>query len=240
MDYKGIIINNLRAKGTLTPAEQRAQYKNAVHSLNTPYDVVIKDCDFGLNGYNYVEIGLNSTVEPPRSILIENCNFSGVLSNNAILVFGTQDNATVTIRNCKFNSVSNMLRISNRTNASGVLFNIEDCTVDSYDKTPAWRAVLLFENYTDKTADAIEANNRFSPDKIMINIKNLICEGKPFAPSTIKSVTNTAAEDQLIVWCNDYMQGEGYIPAPDTIIGKLPKIFVDGVEIPVDVENAGE
>jgi hypothetical protein len=92
----------------------------------------------------------------------------------------------------------------------------------------------------DKTADAIEANNRFSPDKITINIKNLICEGKPFAPSTIKSVTNTAAEDQLVVWCNDYMQGEGYIPVPDTILGKLPKIFVDGVEIPVDVENAGE
>ena len=42
-DYKGIIINNLKASGTLTPAEQRAQYKNAQYSLNTHEDIVIKD-----------------------------------------------------------------------------------------------------------------------------------------------------------------------------------------------------
>ena len=236
-DYKGIIINNLKASGTLTPAEQRAQYKNAQYSLNTPEMVYIAHTIFGLNGYNCIEIGLNSAVQPPKSVTIEDCDFTGTLSNNAIIIFGTQDNAIINIRRCRFKSVSNMLRISNRTNASGVVINIDDCEVEEYDPTPQWHGLILFENYTDKTQDAIDANNRFSPEKILINIDNLTSKGVRFEPRDMASVTNTADENQIFIWCQDYIGGAGYVPAFDA--AKLPTVYMNGAPLPPNAEASG-
>ena len=228
MDYKGVIINNLKAAGTLTPAEQRAQFKNAQYSINTPYDVVVKGSNLNLNGYNCIEIGLNANVAPCRSVTIEDCNFDGTLTNNAILVFATQDNTVINIKRCHFKAVSNLLRLSNRTNATGIVVNIEDCVVDDYEKNLQWRGLFLFENYTDKTVEEVEANNRFGGGKITINIKNLVCEGKKFTATKLAEVTNTAQEDQMFIWCQDYIQAD-YIPAYDP--DKLPDVTVDGVPI---------
>ena len=229
MDYKGVIINNLKAAGTLTPAEQRAQFKNVQYSINTPYDVVVKGSNLNLNGYNCIEIGLNANVAPCRSVTIEDCNFDGTLTNNAILVFATQDNTVINIKRCHFKALSNLLRLSNRTNATGVVVNIEDCVVDDYEKNLQWRGLFLFENYTDKTVEEVEANNRFGGGKITINIKNLVCEGKKFTATKLAEVTNTAQDDQMFIWCQDYIQTD-YIPAYDP--DKLPDVTVD--DVPMD------
>ena len=238
-DYKGVIINNLKAVGTLTPAEQRSRFKNAQYSLNTPYDVVIKNSVLGLNGYNCIEIGLAVGVQPPRSVTIEDCDFTGTLTNNAILVFGTQDNAVINIKRCHFKQVSNMLRISNRTNASGVVINIVDCTVDACDEDPTWHAIFLWENYTDKNKEELDANNRFAPDKIRINIDNLkvLQDGEyvPINVETMADVTNTGNPGQLFVWCQDYMSGADFVPVFDP--AKLPTVYIDGVKVP-DGETA--
>ena len=238
MDYKGIIINNLKAVGTLTAKEQRTQFKNAQYSLNTPEDVVIKNCSFGLNGYNCLEIGLNASIQPPKSVTIEDCDFCGTLANNAILIFATQDNAVINIRNCHFTALSNLLRLSNRTNATGVVVNIENCQIDAYETIPEWRGLFLMENYTDKTLEDIEANNRFSPDKITINIDNVstLVDGEYVVinPSDLASVTNSGNPDQLFIHCQDYMSGENYIPPFNP--GAFPHVTINGNPLPGIIE----
>ena len=241
MEYKGAIINNLRAVGTLTAKEQKTQFGNAQYSINTSEDVVIKNCTFGLNGYNCLEIGLAAGITPPKSVTIENCDFSGILSNNAICIFGTQDNAVINIKNCHFHQISNLLRLSNRTNATGVVVNIEDCTVDAYEEYLQWRGLFLFENYTDKTQEAVDENNRFGPDKITMNIRNVKVlrddEYVNIYTEDILDVTNTAAEDQLFIWCQDYISGAGYIPEAEPSM--LPTVYLDDIEINAEGPSGG-
>lgn len=225
---KGIVIDNLTAVGTLTAAQQRSKYKNAQYSLNTSGDIVVSNSSLGLNGYNCIEIGLNNSVTPPKNITIKNCNFTGNLTNNAIIIFGTQDNAVINIKNCNFTKVSNMLRISNRTNASNVVINIENCEVTEYESNLQWRGIILYENYTDKTPEDAEANNRFAPSKIRINIKNLTSKGIKIEPKSISSVTNTGLESQIFVWCQDYLSDD-MVPQYDKT--RLPRIFINGTEI---------
>jgi len=224
---KGILIENLKAVGTLTAAQQKSRYKNAQYSLNTPEEIVIKDSSFGLNGYNCIEIGLNNSIIPPKKITIKNCNFTGNLTNNAILIFGTQDNAVINIKDCTFAKVSNMLRLSNRTNATNVTINIENCEVTEYESNLQWRAIILYENYTDTTPEAAEKNNRFAPSKIRINIKNLTSNGVKIEPTSLADVTNTGLESQIFVWCQDYLTDT--IPQYNST--KLPKIFINGKEV---------
>ena len=47
---------------------------------------------------------------------VENLDFNATLSNNAILIFGTQNNAYIQIKNCHFSDVSNCVRLSNKIN----------------------------------------------------------------------------------------------------------------------------
>ena len=156
--------------GVVTSGNLAKNVSNAGWSINTSETVTIKDCDFSQTGYNSVEIGLNNTA--PKNVLIENCRF-GNTSNNSILVFATADNATITIRNCSFGRVSQVLRLSNRTNATGVVVNLIDCTIEATDSNLQW-PMILCQDYMADTGANIKAANRFAPEKITINIIN--CE----------------------------------------------------------------
>lgn len=111
---------------------------------------ILKDSTFDCTGYNAIEIGLNTPKEKlPSQITIENVDFNGDLKNNAISIFGTADNAVVTIKNCTFKNVSNCLRVSNKSNATGVVFNIENCVVEKWESnTPAYGGFLICQDYT--------------------------------------------------------------------------------------------
>lgn len=187
--------------GVVTSGTLAKNVSNASWSINTSETVTIKDCDFSQVGYNCVEIGLGNTA--PKNVLIENCRFGNV-NNNSILVFATADNATITIRNCSFGRVSQVLRLSNRTNATGVVVNLIDCTIEATDSNLRW-PMILCQDYVAGTGADIKAANRFAPEKITINIINCEKAGQVItAPESMAEVCASGDDKGLIVVYNDY------------------------------------
>lgn len=158
-----VTIDGLTTTGSIT-----TDVSNAAISVTTNEDVVITNSNIGQSGYNSIEIGLAAS-SVPKSVLIKDCDFTGNLSNNAISIFALADNAVVNIENCHFASVSNVFRWSNRTNATGVTFNIKNCTWDSIEPREKYRSVFLLQDYTSANADAVYTNDRFNSTKLTIN-----------------------------------------------------------------------
>ena len=162
-----VTISGMENSGTLARTVSNAQV-----SLQSDEYVKITDSKFGQDGYNIVEIGLSGTTVPPKNVIIDNCDFTKV-SNNAILVFGMQDDGVVTISNCHFGNVSNCIRYSNRTNSKNVTFNFVNCSCDHWDVDPTWAGFMICQDYTSGTKE--EENNLFAPEKVKVNFIN--CSG---------------------------------------------------------------
>lgn len=181
---------------------------NTVISVNNAEFIVFKDMVFDASEvYNGIEIGLASNSVLPKNILFDNCKFQGEFSNNAILVFGTQDNAIITLNNCYFEKISNALRLSNKSNASGVVVNINNCTVDQWDTKAPWQGFLICEDYTNKTEEEVNANNLFGDGKITVNFNNLVHAGVKINPADPASVCGTKNESQVVMVCQDAVAG---------------------------------
>lgn len=181
---------------------------NTVISVNNTEFIVFKDMVFDASEvYNGIEIGLASNSVLPKNILFDNCKFQGEFSNNAILVFGTQDNAIITLNNCYFEKISNALRLSNKSNASGVVVNINNCTVDQWETRAPWQGFLICEDYTNKTEEEVNANNLFGDGKITVNFNNLVHAGVKINPADPASVCGTKNESQVVTVCQDAVAG---------------------------------
>lgn len=181
---------------------------NTVISVNNAEFIVFKDMVFDASEvYNGIEIGLASNSVLPKNILFDNCKFQGEFSNNAILVFGTQDNAIITLNNCYFEKISNALRLSNKSNASGVVVNINNCTVDQWETRALWQGFLICEDYTNKTEEEVNANNLFGDGKITVNFNNLVHAGVKINPADPASVCGTKNESQVVMVCQDAVAG---------------------------------
>lgn len=182
--------------------------ENTVISVNNAEFIVFKDMVFDASEvYNGIEIGLASNSVLPKNILFDNCKFQGEFSNNAILVFGTQDNAIITLNNCYFKKISNTLRLSNKSNASGVVVNINNCTVDQWETRAPWQGFLICEDYTNKTEEEVNANNLFGDGKITVNFNNLVHAGVKINPADPASVCGTKNESQVVIVCQDAVAG---------------------------------
>ena len=173
---------------------------NSVIQINNAEFILFKDIVFDSNNvYNGIEIGLSKTAtQQVKNIIFENCKFKGKFANNAILIFATENNSVITLNNCHFDKVSNALRISNKTNSKNVVININNCTIDGWDSNPEYQGFIIFEDYTNKTEEDVNTNNLFAPEKIKVNINNLVYQGKKLAPTDMASVCGTANENQII------------------------------------------
>lgn len=181
---------------------------NTVISVNNTEFIVFKDMVFDASEvYNGIEIGLASNSVLPKNILFDNCKFQGEFSNNAILVLGTQDNAIITLNNCYFEKISNALRLSNKSNASGVVVNINNCTVDQWETRAPWQGFLICEDYTNETEEEVNANNLFGDGKITVNFNNLVHAGVKINPADPASVCGTKNESQVVMVCQDAVAG---------------------------------
>lgn len=181
---------------------------NTVISVNNAEFIVFKDMVFDASEvYNGIEIGLASNSVLPKNILFDNCKFQGEFSNNAILVFGTQDNAIITLNNCYFEKISNTLRLSNKSNASGVVVNINNCTVDQWETRAPYQGFLICEDYTNKTEEEVNANNLFGDGKITVNFNNLVHAGVKINPADPASVCGTKNESQVVMVWQDAVAG---------------------------------
>ena len=205
---ENVNINNLQVTGDFPKSTS-----NSVININDTENIIFKDMTFNSSDvYNGIEIGLSSdNSKLSKNIIFDNCRFEGSFSNNAILIFGTQNNATITLNNCYFEKVSNALRLSNKSNASGVTVNIINCTVDKWDSNTLWSGFLICEDYTNTESEAqAEEANLFSPEKIKVNFINLIHNGEKILPSDIVSVCGSKDENQVVVVCIDAIQGSDY------------------------------
>ena len=173
---------------------------NSVIQINNAEFILFKDMVFDSNNvYNGIEIGLSKTAtQQVKNIIFENCKFKGEFANNAILIFATENNSVITLNNCHFDKVSNALRISNKTNSKNVVININNCTIDGWDSNPEYQGFIIFEDYTNKTEEDVNTNNLFAPEKIKVNINNLVYQGKKLAPTGMASVCGTANKNQII------------------------------------------
>ena len=172
---------------------------NTAVSVNNAEFIVFKDMVFNASEiYNGIEIGLAENSVLPKNILFDNCKFQGDFSNNAILVFGTQDNAVITLSNCYFEKISNALRLSNKSNAKGVVVNINNCTVDQWETRAPWQGFLICEDCTSKSEEEANTNNLFGDGKIIVNFNNLIHAGEKVNPTDPASVCGTKNDDQVV------------------------------------------
>lgn len=192
---------------TISRFESNGDYpkslSNAAVSINTNGSISFTDSVINQTGYNGIEIGLNNTA--PNKVLIENVDFESTLSNNAILIFAHGSGAEITLRNCIFRNVSNVLRISNRTNVPATI-NIEDCICESWDKTPEYAGFLMFQDYTSTTEDEVIKSNRFH--NLTVNVKNLIGPNGYIKPENVADVMPGGSGDQF---CYIYSNKVGMI-----------------------------
>lgn len=216
-----VIISDNHSVGELAKS-----ISNAAVSIDTNETVMIKDCTSSQLGYNGIEIGLNNTA--PKKVTIRNCDFTGNLSNNAISIFATADNAIITIENCHFSSVSNVLRLSNRTNANNVKVNFINCSWDHLDSDTEWKSVVICQDYTSASQAETISANRFGNNKIEINFINCTGEnGSITALPADGSWAGTGEGKLIYVYANKWANEEsGKVPYAD-YFEMFPDIGVD-------------
>lgn len=161
---------NVTLQGVKTQGINDKTSGNAQFNVNCNGVVEIKDCDFGQDGYNCVEIGLKKGYAP-KHVIVENCDFTGVLSNNAISVYGWQDGANIIIRNCNFGKVSNVLRFSNKLNTTCNVI-LENITVEEWVDNE-YAGLILMQDYTSLTEEEAIEKNLFGEGKMNISFKNV-------------------------------------------------------------------
>lgn len=197
-----VTMKNLTTTGDLPKATANAQ----VRIVSGDY-VRITDSAIDQTGYNAIEIGLGTGSGPmaTKSITIDNVKFNSTLSNNAILIFATEDGSVVTISNCTFKKCSNPVRLSNAKGGK-VTLNLVNCEFTEWDSNDMWAGIVIMQDYTSGSVEAVQANNLFGPDKVTINLINCTHAGKKITmPEDIATVcgTNDAATQLFYVWSNE-------------------------------------
>lgn len=197
-----VTMKNLTTTGDLPKATANAQ----VRIVSGDY-VRITDSAIDQTGYNAIEIGLGTGSGPmaTKSITIDNVKFNSTLSNNAILIFATEDGSVVTISNCTFKKCSNPVRLSNAKGGK-VTLNLVNCEFTEWDSDNLWAGIVIMQDYTSGSVEAIQANNLFGPDKVTINLINCTHAGEKITmPEDIATVcgTNDAATQLFYIWSNE-------------------------------------
>ena len=202
--------NDIEIKSSSISGDFPKSGGNTIVSASGSDYVTIKGCNINAKSYNVIEIGLKED-NLPKNVLIDGCEFSGEFSNNAILVFGTSDNAVININNCHFHKVSNLLRISNRSNTKCTI-NITNCSCDEWESNLEFTGMILCQDYTSGSLS--ESNNLFSPDKIKINISNFTLPNgsKLSMPKDLSTICGSGTSDQIIYV---YSESEGVVKYND-------------------------
>ena len=136
--------------------------------------VEVKDCKFEGKTYNSINIGDKNSQKYPRKVLIENVDFSGENTNNAISLYQWADGAEMVIRNCHFAKVSNMLRLGD-SKGGKLTVKIIDCVVDEWDSNKDYAAAVICQDQGKVLKEIID-RNIFADVKI--EFVNFVYNGK--------------------------------------------------------------
>ena len=195
MEFKAtedITLNDTVASGIVYKTNSDAMFK-----LHADGYVSIRNCTFTPEvAYNGIEIGLGTGLA--KSIIIDNCKFDGSFTNHAINVFGLDDGGVITISNCQFHKVANVLRLSNRTNTHWTI-NLINCTVDEWE-LGQYAGMILLQDYTSGSKEDADLNNQFA--KLTINIQNCYRPDgtKITMPEDLSTICSSGENQVIYMW----------------------------------------
>ena len=195
-----LAAQDINLKGVTLTGKVPKILSNYLFSVNADGYITIRDCVVNTeNAYNGIEINLYNGLS--KSVTIDNVDFSGRLNNNGINIFGMAENGVVTISNCHFSSLSNVVRVSNKTNTSWTL-NLINCTVDEWEDNQ-YAGLILLQDYTSGSKEKADENNIFH--KITINIQNLTKpDGSKLTPvEDLSSICSTKDPATQIIYMWD-------------------------------------
>lgn len=203
---------------------------------NSGEHIKITNSVLGQGGYNAINIGSGSTTvdTAPKSILIDNVRLEGVMSNNAINIYGQKENAVITISNCYFKGVSNPVRLFNKTNTSCTV-NFINCVCDAWEADEneiVYSGFLILEDAYSGTKEAEIANNVFGDGKITVNFINCTGPHGKIVASDPASFCGVANENQLVYVFRHKLYKEEIAADPNNLAaGIVP--YGDGSNYPV-------
>ena len=182
-----------------------------------PAVLTISGSTFAASGYNAINIGNANNDWNYKEINIVDCDFSAVLENNAINIYGCADGGVINIKNCTFaGSSSNPIRFFNTSNIEATI-NIENCVFKQweldelnrfagineehgYDYKYAYAGMMLFEDHKSGSAEAEMENKKFA--KVTLNITNCTGPfGKITTPKKLADVCGCMNKNQIIYIC---------------------------------------
>lgn len=203
-----IAIEDITCKNVVMQGTVYKAVSNAMLKLHADDYISVRDCDIiPETAYNGIEIDLN--VGSAKSVIIDNVNFDGIFTNNAISIFGMDDEGVVTISNCYFKKISNMLRLSNRLNTTWTV-NIINCVIDEWESNLDYTGMILLQDYTSGSAAAADAINMFN--KLTINIQNCTKPNgtKITMPGDLSTICGSRDANQIIYMYDDWRRHTAY------------------------------
>lgn len=194
--YKGdVTIHNLKSIGDISEKDVNVS-RNGL-SIYASDNVSIMDSELMQKCYNMVNIGMNAqtpqgsvteyVLSLTKNVTIENVKF-GDSVNNGIIIFSTDDNAVINIKDVSMNSVKNALRLSNYKDKKNIVVNIENFIVDHVVEK-----FMLLEDYRNRREVNGELNypndstDLFDGTHMTFNFKNVIVGGVKLTKDMDKS-----------------------------------------------------
>lgn len=169
-DFTVANVTNTQNQGTLV--------------VNANDSVVLSDVVFDSTAKLYCPIVINASNDGmyPASVTLENIDYMGTVVRNAINIFGTKDNAVITLKNCHFSDCENVMQLFNYPNAKNVTFNLIDCSCDKWD-TGMYAGMFCLNDMNSQSEEEMRTNNLFGSFKI--NIERFKCpDGKYLTQAT--------------------------------------------------------
>ena len=209
-----IVLKNINLSGDMSTTNNTVQL-----IIESNEYVRITDSVITASGYNAINIG---NTKAPKSVIIDNVQFLGEYRNNTISIYATEDNAVVTISNCVFNKSSNPLRIFNKSNTR-LTVNLVNCVFEQWEETtPEYAGPILCEDAFTKAeftkeellteegrAAAIAKEreyNRYSPDKVTINMINCTYKGKLIKFDNLSDVAGTKNINTQLIYVYNHVE----------------------------------
>lgn len=210
-----VVLKNIDLSGDMSTTNNTVQL-----IVESDEYVRITDSIITASGYNAINIG---DQKPPRSVVIDNVKFLGDYRNNTISIYGTKDNAVVTISNCVFRKSSNPLRIFNETNTK-LTVNLVNCTFEQWEEeqTDYYGCILCEDAFTkneftkeerqteEGRAAAIAKEreyNRYAPEKVTINMINCTYKGKKITFDNLADVAATHDVSTQLIYVYNHVEG---------------------------------
>lgn len=214
-NFDAVAVQDVTIKDVVFDGTLPKAVSNCLLAVRCDGYVTIRDCSINpTSAYNGIEIGLTGSV--PRTVTIDNLDFTGHFINNGINIFGIAENGVVTISNCRFEDLSNVVRVSNRLNMPWTL-NIINCVCEKWEANLDYTGMILLQDYTSGSAEAANENDQFS--KLTINIQNCTKpDGTKILPvEDLGTICGSRDNNQIIYMWDAWRNHTSYGPKYPTI-----------------------